>query len=80
MSNKIEAFIEQYNRVFDENGQVKACGREECKNLINMCKLEAPNEDFGNPLTGMMNVENIQKFRTQVLVAYALEQLTKKAD
>lgn len=71
MSNKIEAFIEQYNKVFDVNGQVKACGREECKNLINMCKVESPNEDFGNPLTGFMNVENIQKFREKILLKKA---------
>ena len=60
---KLQAMIEQYNRVFDEMGNVKACGREEYKNLINMCKMEEPLTDFGNPITGMMNVENIKKFR-----------------
>ena len=28
-----------------------------------MCKMEEPLTDFGNPITGMMNVENIKKFR-----------------
>lgn len=62
---KLQAMIEQYNKVFDENGNVKACGREECMNLINMCKVEDPLTDFGNPLTGMMNIENIKAFRKQ---------------
>ena len=72
MDNKIKAFMEQYNRVFDTDGNVKPCGREECKNLINMCKIELPGEDFGNPMTGMMNVENIQKFRKKILLKCAL--------
>lgn len=61
--DKIQAFINQYNKVFDENGNTKACGREACMDLINMCKVEEPFTDFGNPMTGMMNIENIQKFR-----------------
>ena len=72
MANKIQAFLQQYNKVFDANGQVKACGRQECMNLINMCKMEEPYEDFGNPLTGMMNVENIKKFREKVILRVAL--------
>ncbi len=72
MDNKIKAFMEQYNKVFDVDGSVKPCGREECKNLINMCKIELPSEDFGNPMTGMMNVENIQKFRKKILLKCAL--------
>lgn len=65
---KLEAMVAQYNKVFDENGQVKACGRNECINLINMCKVEDPSLDFGNPFTGMMNVENIRKFREKNFV------------
>ena len=64
--DKIQAFINQYHKVFDENGNVKACGREACIDLINMCKVEEPLTDFGNPMTGMMNVENIQKFGKKV--------------
>jgi len=66
--DKIQAFINQYNKVFDEQGKVKACGREACIDLINMCKVEEPLTDFGNPLTGMMNVENIQKFREKSIL------------
>lgn len=62
---KLQAMIEQYNKVFDANGNVKACGRDECINLINMCKAQDQLTDFGNPLTGMMNVENIRAFRKQ---------------
>ena len=66
--DRIQAFINQYNKVFDEQGNVKACGREACMDLINMCKVQEPSTDFGNPLTGMMNVENIQKFRKKSIL------------
>lgn len=53
--------LEKYERVFDENGNVKACGREACKDLISACEQLKPDVDFGNKDTGVMNVENIKK-------------------
>lgn len=64
--DKMQAFINQYNKVFDSEGNVRACGREACIDLINMCKVEDPLTDYGNPISGMMNVENIQKFGKKV--------------
>ena len=64
--DKIQAFINQYNKVFDEQGHIKACGREACKDLINMCKVEEPLTDFGNPMTGIMNIDNIKNFGKKV--------------
>lgn len=53
--------MEKYNKVFDENGDIKACGRDACKQLILACMEKWPDIDFGNPETGIMNVENIKK-------------------
>lgn len=48
-----------YNRVFDENGEIKACGREVCKTLINVINQET-SVYVGNPETGMMDIDNIK--------------------
>jgi hypothetical protein len=47
--------------VFDEDGNIKVCGREACKALIRECEDRCPDIDFGDSETGMMNVENIKK-------------------
>lgn len=63
-------FKEKYDAVFDENGSVKLCGREKCKDLVIACMVLSKNGSknyFGNPDTGMMNVDNIQKFRKGLL-------------
>jgi hypothetical protein len=52
-----------YNDVFNEDGTVKLCGRNACKALIMACQEKfGDNINFGNTNTGMMNVENIQKY------------------
>lgn len=51
---------ELYEKVFDTNGDIKACGRDACKKLIKACQEIQPNVDFGNVDTGMMHVENIK--------------------
>ena len=53
--------IEKYSKVFNGNGDIKACGREACKELIIACMDKYPGVNFGDPDTGMMNVENIKK-------------------
>lgn len=56
------AIQEAYNVVFDKNGNVKACGREACKRLIDLCKKQWKGVDFGNSETGYMNIENIKAY------------------
>jgi len=58
-------FLKLYNEVIDENDAVKLCGREKCKDLILMCTsmTEKPSGYFGCADTGMLNVENIVKFK-----------------
>jgi hypothetical protein len=53
---------ELYNEVFDENGNVKLCGREKCKELIMACNLKWPDIDFGDLTSGFMNIEKIKFF------------------
>ena len=55
-----------YQEVFDKDGNIKACGREKCKKLIDACNVFYQTKynkelDFGNSNTGFMNVENIKK-------------------
>lgn len=52
----------QYSKVFNSNGTVKQCGRNECICLIEMLSKEQPNVNFGNPLTGFMNIEEIKNY------------------
>ena len=53
-----EAFKKQYHVVFDDEGNIKACGRENCKKLIHLAK--SFSTEFGNEDTGMMNPNAIK--------------------
>lgn len=50
---------ELYNRVFDENGNVRLCGREACEELIYALE-EQTGIECGNEDTGMMDTEQIK--------------------
>lgn len=60
---------ELYNDVFDENGNVKNCGRTKCINLIKLCKIIQCDENYGDMKTGFMQIDKIQalykKLQTQ---------------
>lgn len=64
MVNK-DNFLKTYDAVFNSDNTIKNCGREKCKDLIIACMILSKNNSnyFGNPDTGMMNVENIQTFK-----------------
>lgn len=55
------------NAVFEEDGAVRPCGRETCKKLISVASEKYPNVDFGNPNTGIMNIEVMNKLRKEIL-------------
>ena len=62
----VEMIIIFYERVFDEDGNTKVCGREACIDLIVACSDFIYNAtgiyvDYGNNKTGMMNIDNIKK-------------------
>lgn len=55
-----EEFFEAYEAVFDENGDVRKCGRNACIRLIELCRQRNHMLYFGNPETGVMEKENIK--------------------
>ena len=56
-----EKLMKQYNIVFDKGGNVKACGRIECRELIRLCENYTGSlGKYGNADTGFMNVEEIK--------------------
>lgn len=55
-----------YSEVFDEQGNVKACGREKCIELIEICSELDPFNYYGDSKQGFLNEENIFKLRWRV--------------
>ena len=62
-------FRELYNNCFDRDGNIKACGRDQCKLLIKfMNNTYAQGRQFyGDAETGVMNVENIRTMHNVIL-------------
>ncbi len=61
VTNILEDLKSQYNIVFDNDGNVKACGRKNCIKLIELCEMATNGQmDFGNKETGIMNTELIK--------------------
>lgn len=54
----LEQLRDSYEDVFDENDQIKNCGRVACMRLIHLMK-KYSSADLGNVDTGVMNVETI---------------------
>lgn len=55
-----EEFLNVYTLVFDEQGYVKLCGRHACIKLIKLANQIVPDTDYGNPCTGMMNLQALR--------------------
>ena len=51
-----------FHNVFDDNEEVKLCGREACKALIIAMEEAFPGESFGNRETGFMDIFKIKRF------------------
>lgn len=61
------AFEMLYKEVFDEQGNVKTCGRDRCKKLMWLAhKLDA-DTDFGNPDNGCMNTEAMKALHAKLV-------------
>ena len=56
---EIENLKAAYNAVFDENDQMRTCGREACIELISLMK-NYTSEDMGNEDTGTIEVTSMQ--------------------
>lgn len=48
--------------VIDEHGNMRACGREKCRELILVLKEKYPGVDFGNPETGFVNQKMLYQY------------------
>lgn len=59
-------FANLYEQAFDENGEVKVCGREVCQELILLANQIEPDINHGNPYTGMMEVEAMHRLHTSI--------------
>lgn len=65
-----EEFVKLYDKVFDEQGNVRTCGREACKDLIRFCQSYADGSSnicFGNEKTGFMKVQEIKHLKEQLV-------------
>jgi hypothetical protein len=60
-------FIVQYFEVFNEDGSVKLCGRENCKKLIALADQLDDSESHGNIENGNMNIESIKSVHERVI-------------
>lgn len=50
---------EAYEAVFDEQGYMKACGREACIRLIEACEAKDQQTYFGDKKTGKLCLSNL---------------------
>ena len=59
MNETIEVFKALYKELFDENQNLKICGRDKCRQLIILAK-NIKDDDFGNIKHGMLNIDKIK--------------------
>jgi len=59
-STKREKLNSLYHKVFDDNNNIKVCGRKACIDLINFMQNECGAGSVGNAKTGVMNVSKMQ--------------------
>ena len=64
---ELEKLKDDYQAVFDENGNVKACGRTLCMNLMYTLKKFRPDAELGNFATGVMNVEVVKNVYQDII-------------
>ena len=55
-----------YQEVFDEEGNVKACGRSVCQELILLANQIEKDISHGNANTGMMDIDAIKKLHSNI--------------
>lgn len=62
-----ERFKEEYKKVFTDDNKVKACGRDECKKLIELAKEVDSKTYYGDIYTGLMNIDNMIKLHEKLM-------------
>ena len=58
-----------YNAVFDENGEIKACGRDACVNFISLMK-KYSSKNIGDINTGILDVDTIKSEYYRVIAVW----------
>ena len=64
--DKNKELINVYNEVFDSDGNVMACGRKKCMELIRICQTIDNTMDYGDENTGFINIENIKNLHASM--------------
>ena len=59
-------FFKLYDQVFDENGEVKACGRKVCQEIILLSDQIEHGVKHGDPYTCFMDVESIKALKSKL--------------
>ena len=62
-----ERFKEEYKKVFTDDNKVKACGRDECRKLIEVAKEVDSKTYYGDIYTGLMNIDNMIKLDERLM-------------
>ena len=60
-------FEEEYSRVFDENDDIRPCGKDVCIALMLKMQEAFPGEVFGDTETGAMDIFKIKRFHRKTL-------------
>lgn len=60
-----ENFLELYEEVFYNDGQIKNCGREKCSKLILMADKIEPSVSHGDAGTGFVNIRAMKSLREE---------------
>lgn len=67
---KLQNLKKLYKTVFTYDGEVFACGRDKCRELIKAASELYPQENFGDEEKGMMNSWNLLAQRSIIFVEY----------
>ena len=59
-TREVKELKDDYQAVFDEDDNVKACGRALCLRLMYTLKKFRPNAELGNFETGEMNIKVVK--------------------
>jgi hypothetical protein len=83
ISTTAKTYTHMIDEVFNENGEIKSCGRDKCKELIRVAKEFAASgrygddfTDFGNEDTGFLNVKTMKAFKERVSATDVCPKLT----
>lgn len=63
MAGCVDEFLSVYHKVFDENENIKPCGRRVTSKLIGLAQQLEADTYFGNTETGYMHVESIHRLK-----------------